>query len=199
MARMARGQMVQPPRRRFSGKGLLYFFLVTVMLIAVAFPTLIVFVVGLMPGIVSWFTDKTDQKYQFFCVFGFNFAGWFPYLMDLWSGNHNLAGALNIITDVFALAVMYGSASGGWLIYTIIPPVITSFMTVLTERRLSALRSNQRKVMEEWGEEVRLGIGAPPGDSEGPGPMMDDEDPHGDEADTDMQSPPPTEAADAPG
>ncbi len=169
MARMARRQAAPPPKR-IGGKGLLYFFLIMVMLIAVAFPTLIVFFVGMLPGLVTWFTDRTDQKYQFFCVGGFNFAGWFPYLMDLWSGNHNLTGAMAIITDVFALATMYGAAAGGWLIYTVIPPVITSFMTVLTERRLSALRSNQRKIIEEWGEEVRMGIGAPADAGGGPLP-----------------------------
>ncbi|MEK9671976.1 MAG: hypothetical protein VW268_05665 [Rhodospirillaceae bacterium] len=167
-----------PQRRRISGRGLLYFFLILAMLIAVAFPTLIIVVVGLAPGLVSWFTDRTDQKYQFFCVLGFNFAGWFPYLMDLWSGNHSLTGALNIITDVFALAAIYGSAAGGWMIYAIIPPVVTSFMTVLTERRLSALRSNQRRIITEWGDEVRLGIGAPAGGSPPPGdaPVPDNDD-----------------------
>jgi len=148
-----------PPRQR--AKFWMYFLLISVTLIAVAFPTIIVVAVAMLPALASWITDRTDQKYGFFCVGGLNFAGTFPYLMDLWSGNHNITGAMNIITDVFALAVMYGSAMGGWLVYTVIPPVITSFMTVLTERRLSALRANQRRIIDEWGDEVTLGIRAP--------------------------------------
>lgn len=138
--------------------------LITVTLIAVAFPTLIVIGVGWMPGIATWFTDRTDQKYGFFCIGGLNLAGVFPYLLDLWWGNHNLTGAMNIITDVFALAVMYGAAMAGWFIYTVIPPMITSFMTVLSERRLSALRANQRRIVEEWGEEVTMGLRPAGGD-----------------------------------
>lgn len=155
-----------PPRVRRSPKFWLYFMLITVTLIAVAFPTLIVICVGWMPGIVTWFTDRTDQKYGFFCIGGLNLAGVFPYLLDLWWGNHNLTGAMNIITDVFALAVMYGAAMAGWFIYTVIPPMITSFMTVLAERRLSALRANQRRIVEEWGEEVTMGL-RPPGSDMG--------------------------------
>jgi len=136
-------------------------------MIAVAFPTIIVVGIAMLPAMASWITDRTDQKYGFFCVGGLNFAGMFPYLMDLWSGNHNITGALNIVTDVFALAVMYGAAMAGWMVYTVIPPVITSFMTVLTERRLSALRANQRRIVDEWGDEVTLGVRAP--GSGGPG------------------------------
>jgi hypothetical protein len=161
---MARGQMAPAPRRR--GKFWLYFLLISVTLIAVAFPTILVVVVGMMPALASWFTDRTDQKYGFFCIGGLNFAGTFPYLMDLWSGNHNITGAMNIITDVFALAIMYGSAMAGWIIYTVIPPVITSFMTVLTERRLSALRANQRRIIDEWGDEVTIGVRAPGADAQ---------------------------------
>ncbi|MEQ9170935.1 MAG: hypothetical protein RIE87_06970 [Rhodospirillales bacterium] len=156
-----------PPPRRARGKFWLYFLLISVTMIAVAFPTIIVVGIAMLPAMASWITDRTDQKYGFFCIGGLNFAGMFPYLMDLWSGNHNITGALNIVTDVFALAVMYGAAMAGWLVYTVIPPVITSFMTVLTERRLSALRANQRRIVDEWGDEVTLGVRAPGGG--GPG------------------------------
>ena len=153
--------MPPPPQPRRRGKFWLYFLLISVTMIAVAFPTIIVVGIAMLPAMASWITDRTDQKYGFFCIGGLNFAGMFPYLMDLWSGNHNITGALNIVTDVFALALMYGAAMAGWLVYTVIPPVITSFMTVLTERRLSALRANQRRIVDEWGDEVTLGVRAP--------------------------------------
>tara|TARA_R110002096_G_scaffold167901_1_gene338242 strand:+ start:104 stop:745 length:642 start_codon:yes stop_codon:yes gene_type:complete len=158
---MRRAMIPPPPPRRARGKFWLYFLLISVTMIAVAFPTIIVVGIAMLPAMASWITDRTDQKYGFFCIGGLNFAGMFPYLMDLWSGNHNITGALNIVTDVFALAVMYGAAMAGWMVYTVIPPVITSFMTVLTERRLSALRANQRRIVDEWGDEVTLGIRAP--------------------------------------
>lgn len=159
--------MPPPPQPRRRGKFWLYFLLISVTMIAVAFPTIVVVGVAMLPAMASWVTDRTDQKYGFFCIGGLNFAGMFPYLMDLWSGNHNITGALNIVTDVFALAVIYGAAMAGWLVYTVIPPVITSFMTVLTERRLSALRANQRRIIDEWGDEVTLGVRAPGGGAPG--------------------------------
>lgn len=170
---MARRMMPQQPVRGRAqrGKVLLYTLLIGVLLIAVALPTLIVVFVGMLPGMVAFFWDRTDQKYAFFCVGGLNFAGLFSYLMDLWGGDHTIPGAINIISDVFAMAITYGAAACGWVVFIVVPPVITSFMTVLTERRLSALRNNQQRIVEEWGEEVAMAVRAPEAGSTAIGTM----------------------------
>ncbi|MDA0996820.1 MAG: acyl-CoA synthetase [Proteobacteria bacterium] len=119
-----------------------------------ALPTVMLIGFGMLPGIVAWIIDRTEEKYATFCVGGFNSCGVFPYLIDLWRQDHTIRQASGILTDVFSLAVMYGGASFGWALYMTLPPVISSFIMVMAERRLTDLRDAQRRTIEEWGDEV---------------------------------------------
>ena len=125
-----------------------------VLLVMVALPTVLLLIVGMLPTIVAWLVDRTKQKYATFCVGGLNACGVFPYILDLWTGTHTPAAAFGILTDVFALAIMFGTAAFGWMMYSSIPPVIVSVLTVMAQRRIAQLRTNQRRIIEEWGEEV---------------------------------------------
>ena len=87
-----------------------------------------------------------------------NFCGLFPYLMDLWMGAHTLKAAGAMVTDVFTLLVVYGAAAFGWIIYITIPPVVSTFLTVMAQRRVAQLRTLQRQIIEEWGEGVARSV-----------------------------------------
>ena len=69
---MSRAMIPSPPPRR-RGKFWLYFLLISVTMIAVAFPTIIVVGIGMLPAMASWITDRTDQK----CTAQPWPAGWF--------------------------------------------------------------------------------------------------------------------------
>lgn len=139
-------------RRRRTGP--LWIALIAIALVIVAFPTVLVVFIGMLPTIVAFLIDRTDQKYATFCVGGLNFTGVFPYLLDLWAGSHTAMGAIEVLTNVFSLAVMYASAAIGWVVFAAIPPVIATFLTVISHRKISTLRATQKKIVEEWGEEV---------------------------------------------
>ncbi len=119
-----------------------------------ALPTVIVFSFGMLPSLAAYVADRSKEKYAMFCVASMNFCGVFPYLMDLWFDGHTIYAATNIMADVFALVVMFGSATVGWIIYSVVPPVISSFLSVIAQQRVSALRTQQKKLIEEWGEAV---------------------------------------------
>jgi len=124
-------------------------------MIIVSFPTVMVLFVGMLPTLVAFLIDRTDEKFATFCVGGVNFSGVFPQLMDLWNGDHSIAAALSILSDVFIIATMYGAAAFGWMLFMSLPPVVASVLNVLSQTRLAALRAIQRDLVEEWGEEVR--------------------------------------------
>ena len=42
----------------------------------------------------------------------------------------------------------------GWMLYLSLPPVIASFIQVMSQSRLKQLRATQTTIIEEWGEEV---------------------------------------------
>jgi len=149
-------RMAQPTASARRSRGMTYLWIVTivVLLLPWIFATLIVFFFGMMPTLVALIIDRTQQKYAAVCVAGLNFAGVFPYLLKLWQGPQTFDAAGQIITDVFALFVMYGAAGFGWMVFMAVPPVVHAILTILDQQRVTLLRGNQRRIIEEWGESV---------------------------------------------
>ena len=147
----------------------LWIFALFVGLIWLSPATILMIVVGMPPTVVAWIIDRSHQKSATYCVAGMNFCGLFPYIMDLWTGTHSLKAAAAIVTDVFALLVIYGAAAFGWLIFVAVPPVVGTFLTVMSQRRVAQLRTLQRKIIEEWGESVaRAAMGDDDGEESPP-------------------------------
>lgn len=124
------------------------------LLIIVALPTVMFLGFAMLPALVAGIVDRTEEKSATFCVGGLNFCGVFPYLLDLWFGDHTVGQSIALLTDVFVLAVMYGGAGMGWMLYLSLPPVIASFIQVMSERRLEQLRKTQKSIIQEWGDEI---------------------------------------------
>lgn len=137
------------------GNLLLWVGIIVVGLVSASLPTVILVGIGMLPTFVAWICDRSEEKFATFCVGGLNFSGVFPFVMTLWSGKHSIDAATGVVTNVFSLAVMFGSAGLGWLLFAAVPPVIATFLKVLSERRLAVLRAQQRKLVEEWGDDVR--------------------------------------------
>ena len=127
---------------------------VFIVMIIMSLPTVMVIVFALLPTFVAFIVDRTPEKNAVFCVGSLNLCGVLPYLIDLWTGDNSMDGAILILTDVFSLVVMYGAAAFGWMIFQSLPPIVATFITVLAQSRLSSLRSAQRKLIEEWGSVV---------------------------------------------
>lgn len=125
-----------------------------VALLVLALPTVFVAFFGMAPTLVAFIIDRSREKYATLCVAGINGCGVFPYLLDLWAGSHSINQAVTIMTDPFSLIVMYGAAAFGWMMFITVPPVITSFLGILAQKKVSILRAQQRKLIEEWGESV---------------------------------------------
>lgn len=128
--------------------------IIFVMLLLVALPTVLFLSFSMLPAVVALIVDRTDEKSATFCVGGLNLCGVFPYLLSLWLQDNSLDQSLRLLTDVFVLAVIYGAAGMGWMLYLSLPPVIASFIQVMSQRRLQQLRATQKTIIEEWGEEV---------------------------------------------
>lgn len=145
------------PAPAASGKGLRWgiWLVIGLMTLAIiSLPTLLLIFFGLMPSIVALVIDRTERRYATFCVLGMNFSGLFPFLTDVWFQVHTTDMAIRIMTDVFNLLIIYGAAGFGWLLYMALPPVITTFISAMSQRRVAVLREKQAQIIEEWGESV---------------------------------------------
>ncbi len=132
---------------------------VVVMLMIVSLPSVIIVGVGMLPTIVAALIDRTEKRYASFCVGGMNLSGVFPYLLTIWTDDHSVGAAGRIVTDVFSLGVMFSSAGFGWLLFIAIPPVISAFLNVIAESRMKTLITNQKNILEEWGDDIAAGSG----------------------------------------
>ena len=104
--------------------------IIFVMLLLVALPTVLFLSFSMLPALVALIVDRTEEKSATFCVGGLNFCGVFPYLLSLWLQDNSLDQSLSL------------------------PPVIASFIQVMSQSRLKQLRATQTTIIEEWGEEV---------------------------------------------
>jgi hypothetical protein len=116
--------------------------------------TLMVAVFGLLPAIVAWTVDRSKEKAAAYSVGCLNLAGVFPYLLPVWFAGDGIGAAMDILTDVLALAVMYGAAACGWLLFLLLPPTVWAVQKVFAERRVTELKDDQERLIEQWGEKV---------------------------------------------
>ena len=131
-----------------------WLFIVFALLLIVSLPTVLLLFFGMLPAIVAYIVDPSRNKTSTICVGAMNFAGVFPYLLSLWTGIHSIDVALGILTDIFALMVMYSAAAAGWMVFMAVPPVVGVLLSGMDRRRIAALRARQKRIVKEWGKGV---------------------------------------------
>ena len=152
---MAAARNDTPPRTKGRPPWLLLWLALAFALLAwFVGPTLILLFFGMLPTVVAFIIDRTPQRYSSYCVGGINFCGVFPFILELWAGDHTATAAVTILTDVFRLLLMYGAAGLGWMIYMAIPPVVSAFLRVNDQHKVAQLRKTQQDLIEEWGDDV---------------------------------------------
>lgn len=117
-------------------------------------PTMIVLMFSLLPSGVAFVMERGKGVYGGVCVGAMNLAGASPYLVDLWFDGHTVEAAFAILTDVFAILIIYGCAAFGWAIYAITPSVVSTYMTMTAGRRIDALKEQQQELVLKWGPDV---------------------------------------------
>lgn len=117
-------------------------------------PTAMVIAIGMLPTFVAFAIDRTRGRWAAQCVGAPNFAGVLPFVIDLWLHGHSVNTAERILTDPFSLSSMYGGAAIGWLLFVCVPVITNRIFRVLAQRRVVDLRARQKKLLEEWGDNV---------------------------------------------
>lgn len=132
----------------------LAFGIVVIGLFVAALPSAVLLCFGMLPTMCALLIDRTPRRYATRCVGALNFAGCWPYLLNLWKAGHNMIESMHILLDPLAWLVIYGSAAVGWLCYLSFPAVAWALMDVFAGRRIAHLRKEQRKLIEDWGDDV---------------------------------------------
>lgn len=143
-----------PPSAKRGLRWIIWIIIISLLMMVISLPTVLLVFFGMLPTIVAWIIDRSAERYATFCVGGMNISGVFPFLGDIWFKDHSVDAAIAVMTNVFDLMVIYGAAGFGWMVFIAVPPVVTTFLQVMLQRRVTVLRTNQSKIIEEWGEDV---------------------------------------------
>lgn len=130
--------------------------LVCVMMLSsvAALPTTIVFFVGMLPTIVSRFTDRSRGKTRVLTVGFMNFAACFPFWYQLMHKGHNFPNAVELISQPSTIVIMYAGALMGYLIEWGLAGIVANVMVGRGWKRLEALKDAQNELIQRWGPEV---------------------------------------------
>ncbi|MCB9948028.1 MAG: hypothetical protein H6842_09405 [Rhodospirillaceae bacterium] len=126
-------------------------------------PTTVLFFGGMVPTIVSFVADRTQEKYLPMIVGSLNFCGVMPAGFELWGGAATTDRALKLLADPFNMAMMLGAAGLGWVIYTIVPAMVSATMVWRNEQDIARWQARQEALVSEWGREVTGDVEQLPG------------------------------------
>lgn len=129
--------------------------LILAALVPFSLPTVIILSFTMLPTLAAWVSEKGAHKYAWLCVGGLNFAGIVPFLFTLWFGVHTIDESFDMLSEGGVLLWAYGAAGFGWLLYMGMPPIVSSWLKFTTEHRISGMKAAQKKLIEEWGDEVK--------------------------------------------
>jgi hypothetical protein len=114
----------------------------------------IFFFVGMLPAMVAYITDHDQNKYTSSTVAALNFSGVFPYLMDIYFQGGSFSAVASKLSYPLVWFVIYGSAAMGWAIVFFSPIIAAAVLDGIYSGRALHLEIQQKKLIEEWGEEV---------------------------------------------
>lgn len=128
-------------------------FCVMVMMV-VFFQDTVLLVGCLVPTFVAGLIDNGQSRTAWVTVGSMNLAGSIPAWFELWEKGHTINIALELITKPQTLAIAYGAAGLGWVIYYNVTPIVATIMAVKGEKRLKEIAKRQKELTEKWGAQL---------------------------------------------
>lgn len=140
--------------RRNGGSKMILTAILLLPVIGVLLPTCVVLAINMAPTAAAYMIDRTREKYLAITVGLLNFCGTLPAEAQLWNHGQSYDVAFGIVTDPYYWLLSYGSAGTGWLIYIVLPLILSNYYAMTTNTRVQSLRRRQQALIEAWGEEV---------------------------------------------
>jgi hypothetical protein len=126
--------------------------------VPIAFPPALALILfGMAPSMVAAIVDRTPQRAVTLTVGFLNLPGVLGNCIDLWRHAGTFAGAYQLLRSPWTWIVMYAGAALGWLVAWLLPILIREILLNAIDRREASLKALQKRLREEWGDEVAGG------------------------------------------
>ena len=158
MTKISKIRTKQPPQKNqpvaYKSSAMQKTLLIIALLIVsiTALPIMVVLFIGLLPTFTVMLTDRNNSD-KLVIIGCFNLAGVFTYLFHVLS-NFTVSDAVFILSDIFNLIMMLGSAGLGLIVYKEVPNLFIYLAKIATEKRLKTLDSQLEKLADEWGKDI---------------------------------------------
>ena len=110
--------------------------------------------IAMAPTFVAAISDRSKEKLRSFSIAFLNFAGAFPFLLDLVTTNHTIDFALKTVSQPATIVIIYASAGIGYLINWAVVGIVANIMVQKAEKRVNAIEDRKAALKEQWGPEV---------------------------------------------
>lgn len=111
---------------------------------------------SLLPSITAFFVDNIKGRPTFKTVLICNLAGMLPWLVPMLISAAHLRShdTASVMANPFVWLVVLGSAGVGWCLIYICSFMARFFIAALYEYNAVSLERFQKKLVEEWGDEI---------------------------------------------
>ncbi len=117
-------------------------------------PTTLILLVGMLPTLVAYIVDRSAEKNKTFTIGAMNFAGCFPYLLGLWTGENILLTSMNYLENPETIIVIYSIAAIGYLINWTVTLGVATLLRKRSSLHIERIEREKEKLRERWGEKV---------------------------------------------
>ena len=121
---------------------------------AVFLPTSAILCIGMLPTFMVTVASAGKKMTKAVTIGGLNLAGCSPFLLELWSSDHSLDKALNIISQSKTIAIIYGAAAAGYAVDWTVTEVVSGLLYQRGNARKKAISDRQEELVRRWGREV---------------------------------------------
>lgn len=131
-------------------------FLILFCLVAMAFlrTGFVFIIVAMLPSIVAYYVDQSDNRYTFRSIFYCNSAGVLPYLAQLIEYGPRSSNIQGVMDHPVTWLVVFGSAAGGFMLTVVTPVIAEMLVGSIHHTHVRGLQRAQKKIEKEWGNEI---------------------------------------------
>lgn len=116
-------------------------------------PSTILLFFGMLPTVVAALIQRGGSG-RALSVGVMNFAGCFPFLLQLWTSQNNIEQSISMLFDPLTIIVMYCAAGVGYLIDWGVSGVVGTLVVQQSKLRMDRIKEEQADLVEQWGIEV---------------------------------------------
>lgn len=136
-----------------GAKGLLFLILFVAMAL-IFLPTSILLFFGMLPSMAAFFASGRGIGARASTITAMNLAGCIPFVFKLWSTGNDFDTAVETVTNMNYMSIIYMSAAFGYMIDWVMTGLVSSFLYQKGVNRMKLIKKRQEVLIEQWGDSV---------------------------------------------